>query len=75
MQHLYVIQTTPCSLSILDGHSQHRKVLPKLLQKLLSVDVLRKGVLGLLGSSVAVLKVSDLDTGKNRTLSEGDYTY
>lgn len=45
--------------------SQHRKVLPKLPQELLSVDVLRKGVLRLLGCSVAALKVSDLDTSKN----------
>lgn len=54
---------------MLAGCSQHRKVLPKLLQKLLSVDVLRKGVLGLLGRSVAALKVSDLDTSEKQNFS------
>lgn len=55
---------------MLAGCSQHRKVLAKLLQKLLSVDVLGEGVLGLLGRSVAALKVSDLDTGKKQNFSK-----
>lgn len=40
--------------------SQHRKVLPKLFEKLLGVNVLRKCILGLLGCSIAALQVSDL---------------
>lgn len=65
----YIIKKpAPCFLSMLAGCSQHRKVLAKLLQKLLSVDVLGEGVLGLLGRSVAALKVSDLDTGKKTEL-------
>lgn len=66
----YIIQTTPWFLSMLVRRSQHRKVLPKLFKKLLSVDVLRKGVLRLLGCSVAALKVSNLDTDKNITLAD-----
>lgn len=58
---------------MLAGSSQHRKVLLKLLQKLLSVDVLRKGVLGLLGRSVAALKVSDLDTSEKQNFSRPYY--
>lgn len=45
-------------------------MLPKLLQKLLSVNMLRKGVLRLLGSSVAALKVSNLDRDKNISLAK-----
>lgn len=52
------------------GRSQRCKVLPKLLKKLLSVDVLGKGVLRLLGRSVAALEVSDLDRDKNITLGD-----
>lgn len=70
MSDNYIIQTTPRLLSLLVGRSQHRKVLPKLLKKLLSVDVLGKGVLRLLGCSVAALKVSNLDTDKNITLAD-----
>lgn len=46
---------------------QHGKVLPQLLQKLLSVDVLRKRVLRLLGRGVAALKISNLGSEKNTT--------
>lgn len=44
------------------------KMLAKLLQELLRVDVIRKGVLRLLGCGVAALKVSDLDRGKKENV-------
>lgn len=47
------------------GPSQHCKVLLELSEKLLSVDVLWKGIFRLLGCSVAALKVSNLNTDKN----------
>lgn len=66
----YIIQTTLCFLCMLVGRSQNCKVLPKLFKKLLSVDVLWKGVLRLLGGSVAALKVSNLETDKSITLTD-----
>lgn len=70
MSDNYIIQTAPRFLSTLVGRSQRRKVLPKMLKKLLGVDVLGKGVLRLLGRRVAALEVSDLDTDKNITLGD-----
>lgn len=48
-------------------------MLSKLLQELLSVNMFRKGVLCLLGCSVAALKISDLAIGKKQTLHETLY--
>lgn len=50
------------------------KMLTKLLQELLRVNVFRKGVLRLLGCSVAALKVSDLDSGKTSKQKKKPYT-
>lgn len=50
------------------GSLQHGKVLPQLLQKLLSVDVLWKRVLRLLGRGVAALKISNLGSDKTPRL-------
>lgn len=50
--------------------SQDRKVLLELPKKLLSVDVLWKGIFRLLGRSVAALKVSNLNTDKNNSLAD-----
>lgn len=46
------------------GPSQHCKVLSKLLEKLLSVDVFWESVLRFLSCTVAALKVPKLDTDK-----------
>lgn len=56
--------------TVVVGPSQHRKVLLELSEKLLSVDVLWKGIFRLLGRSVAALKVSDLNKDKNITLAD-----
>lgn len=51
------------------------KMHTKLLQKLLRVHVLRKGILCLLGCSVATLKVSDLENGNKKTNNLHDTVY
>lgn len=45
-------------------------MLAKLLQELLCVNVLWKGVLCLLGGSVAALKISDLDMTKQNKIKK-----
>lgn len=57
----YIIHTRACSSGALLRGSQHCKMLPQLFEKLLGVHMLGKGILRLLGGSVAALKISDLD--------------
>lgn len=60
LQFCFIFRPHLVFLRLLVGRSQYCKVLPELLQKLLSVDMFRKRVLRLLSCSVAALKVSDL---------------
>lgn len=57
--HSSIIQISPLFPTLVH-RSQHCKVLPKLFEKLLSVNVLRKCILRLLGCGIAALQVSDL---------------
>lgn len=64
----YISHTTPSFLIAQVRGSQQRKVLPKFFEKLLGVDMLWKGILRLLGSRVAALKISNLDRDKNKQI-------